>query len=288
MNNNLDINTLEQFQHLITIFNELPSENRLEPQLDRVARMGSNPDSIEMQEFYQRSIAFFESLNERLIGFLGEHAVDQTVLGWWETLRSLSTQKLAVVNLIALLERIRENDRRAGTLVKTHEPKEATSHADSRPVKGSLEHWFQRWTQARTSSDRLIPPGEMHMIMSIRAKRNRRFTTVSMKLAPVVESDGSIRLKDNPLALLLSRSSDIDLERLKICPVCFAIFYAKRIGPNRFSLTCGIKRCVDTLGNRRRKKANKSSRPRSIIKIRPEADKVMKAMEREGNKDGSA
>lgn len=67
----------------------------------------------------------------------------------------------------------------------------------------------------------------------------------------------SFSIADNKLDFrprkLVSVLQSIDARRLKICPICDQVFWAKRLN----SKTCGDKKCVETLGGKTYHRENK-------------------------------
>lgn len=63
-----------------------------------------------------------------------------------------------------------------------------------------------------------------------------------------------VLFEESPSALSIIVRDGLPVDRLRLCPVCENIFWQTQRGPRRESQTCGAKWCIDTLGNRKRKK----------------------------------
>lgn len=80
-----------------------------------------------------------------------------------------------------------------------------------------------------------------------RLSRHFNLFFIKTSVQPTLDKDGYLVLEADGLAKIITEER-IKFERIRICPVCNLIFWAKK----NSSETCGRKKCVDTLGNRKR------------------------------------
>ena len=102
----------------------------------------------------------------------------------------------------------------------------------------------------RTNATELRAP----LLRVVTMMSGRCFSVEIMKRQFFVIDESGIVSEMYPGALSQIISERIPIDRLQICPICADIFWQKKRGPTRRSLTCGKKTCADTLGNRKRKK----------------------------------
>jgi hypothetical protein len=263
-----EITALERFIESLAILNSLPPKLQLKTAFARVSEIDRSTDKAALWDFVDWSVGFFESLNERLVEYLGTHAPEQSVLGWWDELQSLSTERASLRVLVRQIQSLRR-----GKPVRLGPNTERVVSGDSPPIKagpqkGGLADWFRVHSGAPKHEESILGTALTHLDRILSLGRTTHRGDILLRLTPTL-GPHAVGFKEQSVLLLLSQSHEIDIDRLKLCPICRSVFYAKKIGPKRTSLTCGIKRCADTLGNlKRRHKKAATSRSRAVIKIR--------------------
>jgi hypothetical protein len=85
----------------------------------------------------------------------------------------------------------------------------------------------------------------------------KKFSVDGIRRHFALDDATGVLFEASPSALSIIVRDRLPIDRLRLCPVCEKIFWQTQRGTRRESQTCGVKRCIDTLGNWKRKRGVK-------------------------------